>query len=85
MRMGQYDKAEKAVHQALEHEAQNADITSMVMQAKLFNLLAKVARCRVSGTFIVILYVMDCRIIGKIISLYLAYCKHMYFSSLQLQ
>ena len=43
MRMGQFDKAEKVINQALEVETQHAnDINSMVMQAKLHNLLAKV-------------------------------------------
>lgn len=42
MRMGQYDKAEKAINVSVEHEAQNTDINSMVMLAKLYNLLAKV-------------------------------------------
>ena len=43
MRMGQFEKAEKAINQALEYEAQASDINAMVMQAKLHHLLAKVS------------------------------------------
>lgn len=45
MRMGQFDKAEKTIALALEHETKNtdaSDISSMVMQAKLLNLQSKV-------------------------------------------
>ncbi|XP_068223465.1 tetratricopeptide repeat protein 21B-like [Palaemon carinicauda] len=43
MRLKQYDKAEKTISQAFEVEQQNQlDLTSMLTQAKLLNLLAKV-------------------------------------------
>lgn len=43
MRLKQYDKAEKTVTQALEVESHNPiDMSSMLSQAKLLNLLAKV-------------------------------------------
>ena len=43
MRLKQYDKSEKTISQALEAEALTpADMSSMLSQAKLLNLLAKV-------------------------------------------
>ncbi|XP_027210397.1 tetratricopeptide repeat protein 21B-like isoform X1 [Penaeus vannamei] len=43
MRLKQYDKSEKTINQALEVEAINhSNLTSMLTQAKLLNLLAKV-------------------------------------------
>ena len=43
MRLKQYDKSEKTIAQALEAEALTpADMNSMLTQAKLLNLLAKV-------------------------------------------
>ncbi|XP_071548285.1 tetratricopeptide repeat protein 21B-like [Panulirus ornatus] len=43
MRLKQYDKAEKTIVQALEVESHSSvDLTSMLSQAKLLNLLAKV-------------------------------------------
>ena len=46
MRLKQYDKAEKTIIQALEVESHNTiDLNSMLSQAKLLNLLAKVRNC----------------------------------------
>lgn len=43
MRLKQYDKSEKTISQALEVEAINhSNLNSMLTQAKLLNLLAKV-------------------------------------------
>lgn len=47
MRLKQYDKAEKAISQALEVESHNAtNLSTMLSQAKLLNLLAKVRYSR---------------------------------------
>ena len=43
MRLKQYDKAEKTISQAFEVESHNnLDLNSMLTQAKLLDLLAKV-------------------------------------------
>ena len=42
MRMGQPDRAERMVQQGLEHEANSSDVTSLIMQASFYNLLAKI-------------------------------------------